>query len=282
MKPNARIIHGSAPEVLGGLDDDSIQCVVTSPPYFGVVRFTDDPSELGQETTSDEYVRRMVMIFAEIFRVLTPDGILWLNLGDTFNSYAGTPGPGSSKKFLRRAEKAPRRRGFPGLLDPTRKAKDLLGIPWRVALALQDRGWYLRSEIIWRKINPAPEPAAIDRPYRAHETVFILTKRERKTRAKHRHDMRRWSVWNELSNDGRSEDHPADFPISLPFMCLTSTSLEPGDCVLDPFAGSGTTLLAAANLGFDSIGIEIAEESVKIARERLAGDMFFNVETTTA
>ena len=94
--------------------------------------------------------------------------------------------------------------------------------------------------------------------------------------------MRRWSVWNELSNERRSEEHSADFPISLPFMCLTSTHLEPGDCVLDPFAGSGTTLLAAAHLGFDSIGIEIAEESVRITRERLAGDMFFNAETTTA
>jgi DNA modification methylase len=171
------ILLGDCRAVLPTLDAGSVRCVVTSPPYFGLRNYG-VAGQLGLEKTPEEYVAVMVTVFREVRRVLADDGTLWLNLGD---SYARTPGKGvkfssGPKTYLvnRQADEENRGPDVP----PGLKPKDLLGIPWRVAFALQADGWFLRSDIIWAKSNPMPE-SVTDRPTKSHEYVFLLSKRER-------------------------------------------------------------------------------------------------------
>ena len=151
------------------LADGCVQCVVTSPPYFGL-RDYGTAAQIGLEPTPDAYVQQIVAVFREVRRVLKNDGVLWLNLGD---SYAGAANSGGINKN----DGGPAVRVV-GLSAKPGKPKDLLGIPWRVAFALQADGWYLRSDVIWSKPNPMPE-SVIDRPTRAHEYIFLLTKSAR-------------------------------------------------------------------------------------------------------
>jgi DNA modification methylase len=164
------LLQGDCRAILPTLPAESVQCVVTSPPYFGL-RDYGHADQIGLEATPEEYVETMVGVFREVRRVLRPDGTLWLNLGD---SYASKP-PGCNGYKDGRANREERRSaGVP----PGLKPKDLVGIPWRVAFALQADGWYLRSDIIWSKPNPMPESVK-DRPTKAHEYVFLLTKSAR-------------------------------------------------------------------------------------------------------
>ena len=189
MKPyyereGCRLYMGDTLDVLREIPDDSIQCVVTSPPYWGLRDYGID-GQLGLEATPAEYVSNMVAVFSEIRRVLKPDGTLWLNLGDTYATGAGKigecPGGGNQGDWWvgkesnrpRGPKTQPNRMPIVGL-----KPKDLCGIPWRVALALQSDGWYLRSDIIWSKPNPMPE-SVTDRPTKAHEYIFLMTKSEK-------------------------------------------------------------------------------------------------------
>jgi len=171
------LYHGDNREVLKSMPIESVQCVVTSPPYWGLRDYQIE-GQLGLEPTPEEYVANMVEVFREVWRVLNPTGTVWLNLGD---SYAGSTSlgrndvdrkyPGSINKGL---EAVHGTRQMPNGLKP----KDLVGIPWRVAFALQADGWYLRSDIIWSKPNPMPE-SVTDRPTKAHEYIFLLTKSQR-------------------------------------------------------------------------------------------------------
>lgn len=162
--------------------DEFVQCVVTSPPYWGLRDYGVD-GQIGAERTYIEYIDRMAAVFDEVRRLLRPDGVLWLNLGDCFATGAGKVGehPGGGEQGRTDVK---RRFDTSNLTQPNRmkqpalKAKDMVGIPWRVALELQARGWYLRSDIIWSKPNPMPESVQ-DRPTRAHEYIFLLTKSER-------------------------------------------------------------------------------------------------------
>jgi DNA modification methylase len=186
---------GDALDVLRTLPADSVQCVVTSPPYWGL-RDYGVPGQLGLERTPEEYVSRVVAVFREVRRVLRVDGVLWLNLGDSYATGAGKVGDcpdggeqgdrwngycgcrGGSAKQPHTGNNIgpaiqPNRMPLPGL-----KPKDLVGIPWRVAFALQADGWWLRSDVIWAKPNPMPE-SVTDRPTKAHEYVFLMTKSER-------------------------------------------------------------------------------------------------------
>jgi DNA modification methylase len=167
------ILHGDCREVMATLPAESVQTCVTSPPYWGL-RDYGVPGQLGLEKTPDEYVAKMVEVFREVRRVLRNDGTLWLNLGD---SYTASARGGHSTKFPGRDKTAhmfeSRTIDCGGL-----KPKDLVGIPWRVAFALQADGWYLRSDIIWHKPNPMPE-SVTDRPTKAHEYLFLLTRSER-------------------------------------------------------------------------------------------------------
>jgi DNA modification methylase len=167
------LYHGDALNVLRELPPAAVNCVVTSPPYFAVRAYSHDPREIGREQTPAEYVDHLRAVMAEVWRVLADDGVLWLNLGDTWYSGRGNPGPNGVDAKNRN------RRGWQRPVDTPGQAwgrqKCLLGIPWRVAFALMDDGWTLRQEVIWAKRNCTPDPAA-DRPGRAHEQVFMFVK----------------------------------------------------------------------------------------------------------
>jgi DNA modification methylase len=183
--PINQIIQGDCLEVMKGWPDGSVQCCVTSPPYWGLRDYGVD-GQLGLEKTPEEYVAKMVEVFREVKRVLRDDGTLWLNLGDSYSGSWGDSGhrPDRTGKPGQQREKNTKwfkRDGHAGSLKarvPGLKPKDLCGIPWRVAFALQADGWYLRQDIIWNKPNPMPE-SCTDRCTKAHEYLFLLTKNPR-------------------------------------------------------------------------------------------------------
>jgi DNA modification methylase len=187
---NATILIGDARTRLSELPEQSVQCVITSPPYWGL-RDYGTTDQIGLESSPTEYVREMVTVFEEVWRVLADDGVLWLNLGD---SYVGGKGASGQSDSATQAQRAANNEsinqhyhniGGKGKTKPTDnrqmmklsnlKPKDLVGIPWRVAFALQDAGWYLRQDIIWHKPNPMPE-SVTDRCTKSHEYLFLLTK----------------------------------------------------------------------------------------------------------
>jgi DNA modification methylase len=169
----AVILQGDIRDIAPTLPSESVQCIVTSPPYWGLRDYGCD-GQLGLEATPEEYVANLVGIFHELRRVLRDDGTLWLNLGDTYTSgNRSTRDPGQSVLHPAQPKGTPRIKTPPGL-----KPKDLVGIPWRVAFALQADGWWLRQDIIWAKPNPMPE-SVTDRCTKSHEYIFLLTKSAR-------------------------------------------------------------------------------------------------------
>jgi len=171
MDYSNKIIQGDALEVLKTLPDESIDCCVTSPPYWGLRDYGVE-GQLGLEKTPEEYVAKMVEVFREVKRVLKKEGTLWLNLGDSYANNFGTCKPGKTAQASQDYQRANNRvpAGF--------KPKDLIGIPWRVAFALQADGWYLRQDIIWAKSNPMPE-SVTDRCTKSHEYIFLLAKSQK-------------------------------------------------------------------------------------------------------
>ncbi|OQA29855.1 MAG: Modification methylase DpnIIB [Betaproteobacteria bacterium ADurb.Bin341] len=254
--------------MLRGLPSGSVRCVVTSPPYWGL-RDYGIAEQIGLEGTMPQFLHRLVAIFAEVKRVLTDDGTLWLNIGDGYTSgNRGYRAP--DKKNPARAMDI--RPETPDGLKP----KDLIGIPWRLAFALQDDGWYLRSDVVWHKPNAMPESVK-DRPARAHEFLFMLTKSER-----YFYDWRaarepadggglrnRRSVWH-VNTKPFAGAHFATFPPELIRPCI-QVSTEPGDYVLDPFFGSGTVGLVCQAENRQYVGIELNPEYVSLAADRLQG-----------
>lgn len=174
MTERLTILEGDCIEVLRGLPDTSVHCCVTSPPYWGLRDYGVD-GQIGLEKTPEEYVAKMVAVFREVKRVLRDDGTLWLNLGDSYAGGAGRWGkmPEGCKQTTNEGSTY-QQQAIPEGLKP----KDLVGIPWRVAFALQADGWYLRSDIIWHKPNPMPE-SVTDRPTKSHEYIFMLSKQSR-------------------------------------------------------------------------------------------------------
>ena len=155
--------------------DESVQCVVTSPPYFGLRRYDVEGPQIGSEATVEEYLTVMVSVFREVWRVLRPDGTLWLNMGDGFANAGGCGAQGSTSQRIGRSNVAAQMRTGSQRQPQGLKAKDLIGMPWMLALALRDDGWYLRSDIVWHKPQCIPE-SVTDRPTRAHEFIFLLTR----------------------------------------------------------------------------------------------------------
>ena len=329
------MIHvGDCLETLRTLPSDSVDCIVTSPPYWGL-RDYGVAGQIGQEIDFREYIAKLVEVFEECRRVLKPSGTCWVNMGDSYaanrtyqvadNKHTDVGNSTSMK--------------VPDGLKP----KDLIGQPWRLAFALQDAGWYLRSDIIWHKPNPMPESVR-DRPTKAHEYLFLLTKSQRyyydadaiaepalyvgDDRGS-RSDSRRGTAYNSMSGvtgatknartvweiGARLEDvaqeiadyalecsgmvnpdlileaisiqvpdrtvwrmattptkeaHFATFPPELPKRCILAGCPE-GGTVLDPFAGSGTTLMVAKQLGRKWVGIELNPEYAEMARKRVEG-----------
>jgi site-specific DNA-methyltransferase (cytosine-N4-specific) len=263
----SRILQGDAFHRLADLPSERIQCVVTSPPYWGL-RDYQIQGQIGLEPTLDEFIGHLVEIFREVKRVLKEDGTLWLNIGDGYTS-GNRRWRATDKKNPARAMDI--RPDTPEGLKP----KDLLGIPWRLAFALQEDGWYLRSDIVWYKPNAMPESVK-DRPTRAHEYIFLLTKAERyyydynavvENNGPGRRNRR--SVWA-VNTRPFLDAHFATFPPKLIEPCILAGS-KPGDYVLDPFFGSGTVGVVCQEHARHYVGIELRPEYIAIARRRLEG-----------
>ncbi len=260
------IFEGDTFNVLQRLPAASVRCVITSPPYWGLRDYNIE-GQIGLEPTLQQFLNRLVAVFGEVRRVLADDGTLWLNIGDGYTS--GNRGyRATDKKNPARAMSV--RPDTPDGLKP----KDLMGIPWRLAFALQEDGWYLRSDIVWNKPNAMPESVK-DRPTRSHEYLFMLTKSEKyyydyeATReiglnGKPRNRRSVWDV-NTLPFAGA---HFATFPQALVEPCVAASS-EPGDYVLDPFFGSGTVGVVCQQAGRRYVGIELCPEYVSLAAGRL-------------
>ena len=321
------------------LPDGCVNCVVTSPPYWGL-RDYGVAGQIGLEDSLEGYLAEMVAVFREVRRVLRDDGTLWLNLGDGYAA-PGAGSPGDATRHFHSMAESSKARNFGMTLplgahragrgvDLPFKPKDLMGIPWRVAFALQADGWYLRRDIIWQKSNPMPE-SVTDRPTTAHEYVFLLAKSERyyydreaarepvtgnshsrgqgvnpKSRlfpmgwqwrpgshagpggryqrrprqnesfskaisgmlATESRNLR--SVWT-IPTRGYAGAHFATFPPALVEPCVR-IGCPAGGLVFDPFAGSGTTLLVARQLGRNAIGLDLSAEYIRLARRRLELD----------
>jgi site-specific DNA-methyltransferase (adenine-specific)/site-specific DNA-methyltransferase (cytosine-N4-specific) len=263
----SRIIVGDARRVLKELEPASFRCCVTSPPYWGV-RDYGVVGQIGEEEVLEEYVAGLVEVFSDVWRLLSDDGTLWLNVGDTYTSGDRATRAPDKKNPARAMEYRP---PTPDGLKP----KDLIGIPWKVAFALQQNGWYLRSDVIWYKPNCQPESVK-DRPTKAHEYLFLLSKSERyyydneavkehiDANGKKRNKRSVWTV-NTVPFNGA---HFATFPPSLIEPCIQASS-EQGDFVLDPFFGAGTVGETCLRLGREFVGVEINEEYAALARRRL-------------
>lgn len=256
------IFEGNALTVLQRMPSESVQCAITSPPYWGL-RDYNIPDQIGLEPTLPQFIHSLQTVFSEVRRVLRPDGLFWLNIGDGYTSgNRGWRAP--DKKNPARAMEV--RPDTPEGLKP----KDLLGIPWRLAFALQDEGWYLRADIIWNKPNAMPESVK-DRPTRAHEYLFMFSKSEKyyydRAAVLEENGRNRRSVWN-IHTQGFNGAHFATFPPKLIEPCILA-STQPGDFVLDPFFGSGTVGVVARENDRRYLGIELHPEYVSLAANRL-------------
>lgn len=262
-----KVIIGDCLEVLPTLQTESVQVCVTSPPYWGL-RDYDHPSQIGVEPSPEIYVENLVKVFRAVRRVLRKDGTLWLNVGDGYarNGGVGNCGPnaivGNTRKLIQRRNcKVPDCWGL--------KDRDLMGLPWRVAFALQSDGWILRSRITWIKKSAMPESVR-NRPTNATEDIFLFTK---SIKYHYNPDGVREPTGANLRNywmlgpDPNACGHPAAFPRELARRCILLGSSE-GDTILDPFGGCGTTGFAAQELNRESILIEINPSYVETSRVR--------------
>ena len=299
------IYQGDCLDILPTLEAKSIQCCVTSPPYYGL-RDYGCAGQIGLESTPEAYVEKIVAVFREVKRVLRDDGVLWLNLGDSYCATTkGSGGHNEKQDSNKGAWFNDRKWNIPTGLKP----KNLIGIPWRVAFALQADGWYLRQDIIWAKPNPMPESVK-DRCTKSHEYIFLLTKSARyfydaeavkepnslatverakynwckpDTKASKYQEMNglnrdgaypisetgrnRRSVWT-ITTKPFKEAHFATFPEEIPRTCILAGSKK-GDTILDPFSGAGTTGVVAEKLDRKYIGIELNPQYTKLAEDRI-------------
>jgi len=309
---NYRVIEGDCLASLQRLPNNCTNTCVTSPPYFGL-RDYGVKGQIGLEETPDAYVNKLVNVFREVRRVLRDDGTLWLNLGDSYAASQSNNGGCSPKSTLAggggKYREGSKNKAAYDSTKPRRlyhglKHKDLIGIPWRVALALQADGWYLRQDIIWHKPNPMPESVR-DRCTKAHEYIFLLSKspkyyfdiepirepvkptsgkingaplrgdhvlREggRKTERREYAEIKganRRSVWTVTTKPFKGA-HFATFPPDLIEPCVLA-GCPVGGVVLDPFAGSGTTLQVAVKNGRYGLGLELNPDYIKLIHERM-------------
>lgn len=261
-------VRGDALAVLSSLPNEFVQTTITSPPYWGLRDYR-APGQIGLEDDPRDYVGALRNVFSEIRRVTKPDGTLWLNLGDSYTS-GGRKWRASDRKNPIRAmdTRPPTPEGL--------KPKDLVGIPWLVAFALQEAGWYLRSDIIWNKPNCMPESVK-DRPTRSHEYLFLFSNSERyhydNEAVRGANDRNLRTVWD-VPTRAFPGAHFATFPPELIRPCVALTSRR-GDVILDPFFGSGTVGIEAARQGRRFFGIELQPSYLEMAQRR------FEAEATT-
>ncbi len=269
------IIEGDSYEVLKQLPKKSVQCIITSPPYF-FQRDYETQGQLGLESTPEEYVENLVKVFSESKKVLKDDGVLWIVINDTYCGGGGycPTAPSNLAGSLQSHNRGVLAKPRP--VPPGNKHKDLLGVPWMTALALKKDGWYLRCDNIWEKTNCSPENVT-DRCTRVHEYVFLLSKSKKyfydyeaiKEEAVTGGKRNKRSVWK-INNKPVKGAHTAVFPEELVEVCLLAGS-RPGDTVLDPFTGSGSTGVVALKQGRSFIGIDLNTKYCQLARERISG-----------
>lgn len=266
---DAEILTGDCLDILPSLEEAGFQCCVTSPPYWGL-RDYNHPAQIGTEDSPDVYVESLVKVFREVSRVLRDDGTVWLNIGDGYarNGGTGRHGPnasvGNTRRLIQKRNcKVPDVWGL--------KDRDLLGIPWRVAFALQQDGWILRSRITWVKKTAMPESVK-NRPTTSTEEIFLFAKSpayfynpdgfREQTGA----NLRNFWI---LGPDPNGDGHPAAFPRELARRCILLGS-RPQDTILDPFGGSGTTGIAAIETGRKATLIELNAGYADTGRKRTA------------
>ena len=296
-----KLYCGDAAAILKTWPDNFAQMCLTSPPYMGLRDYFVE-GQIGRERDLDEYIAKLVTVFKEIKRVLKDDGTCWIVIGDSFCG-TGDKGEYQDPKYKdgRNGQSISLTKKMEGL-----KSKDLIGVPWELAFALRDDGWYLRSGIIYYKPNCMPDPVK-DRPTQAHEYVFLLSKSKKyyynheaikepsvsdhpsgnaykrdvcltyKDRNGPRGSDQQWqptalrnsrSVWMINTEPLRGYKHSASFPTELARRCISAGSLE-GSVVCDPFVGSGTTALVAKRLGRHYIGIDINKDYIEMSNSRI-------------
>jgi DNA modification methylase len=292
------ILEGDCIQSLKSLPEGIVNTCVTSPPYYGL-RDYGEQGQVGLEQTPEEYVQKLVEVFREVKRVLRDDGTLWLNLGDSYSGSGKAPAGNLGKTHN---EREMTHTHVSGKVPDGLKPKDLIGIPWMVAFALRNDGWYLRQDIIWHKPNPMPE-SVTDRCTKSHEYIFLLSKSKTyyydaesikepvkqdwgtrdRTNGKYHNagtglnphtglqksyeKANKRSVWSVTTKPFHGA-HFATFPPDLIEPCVIAGSPE-GGIVLDPFFGSGTTGLVAMRNNRKYLGCELNSEYISIANERL-------------
>ena len=296
------ILYGDCRDTLKQFDEQARTCV-TSPPYYGLRNYGNEENQIGQENTPEEFIDQLVSVFKEVRNVLTDDGTLWVNLGDSYYNYR--PGKGQSypkQSVSKTNQDLPTQCNKRGNKLEGLKEKDLIGIPWMFAFAMRSDGWYLRQDIIWHKPNPMPESVK-DRCTKSHEYIFLLSKNKKyyydneaikepvkqdwgtrdRTKGKYHNTgsglsphsglsksyerKNKRDVWS-VTNKPFKGSHFAVFPPDLITPCILAGS-EKGDIVLDPFMGSGTTAMVAKQLGRDYIGCELHEEYGNLIDQRV-------------
>lgn len=259
---------GDSRVILEKFPDKYFQSCITSPPYWGLRDYGVE-GQIGAEMSVDDYIQDLVFVFKEVKRTLKDNGTLWLNIGDSYTS-GGRAWRDADKKNVARgmSYRAPTPVGL--------KSKDLIGVPWKIAFALQQDGWYLRSDIIWYKPNCQPESVK-DRPTRSHEYVFLFSKNEKyfynqeaikepTTDGKRLRNKR--TVWS-INTEPFKDAHFAVFPQELVRQCMLASSSD-DDVLLDPFLGSGTVAQVALELKRKCVGVELNEDYAEIAKNRIA------------
>lgn len=257
------LIRGDSREVLNHLPEESVNCVVTSPPYYWQ-RDYDVKKQIGLEPTIEGYVDNIRTVFRGLRHVLRPDGTVFLNLGDTYYNAKGRPHGNDDKHRARRL--GLRAVDASGLGLPR---KSLIGIPWRVALALVEDGWTLRSPIVWVRQSSIPEPTSKDRPWRKYELVFLFSRSPRyffnRKGLNGEEDV--WFIEPERNSASRGT-HYAPYPRALVERCL-SAGCPKGGVVLDPFVGGGTTMDIALKMGYSVVGVELNRSFCRLVEDRL-------------
>jgi len=295
------ILFGDCRKTLSAFLPNSARMCVTSPPYYGLRDYGGEDEQIGQEQSPEEYVNEMVNVFREVRNVLTEDGTLWLNIGDSYYNYR-------KDGCIPKQTFAANRQDLP-VTTPRRsnklkgyKEKDLIGIPWMLAFALRADGWYLRQDIIWHKPNPMPESVR-DRCTKAHEYIFLLSKSKNyyydndaikepakdwgtrdRTKGKYHNEgtglnphtgltksypkKNKRSVWS-ITKRPYKGAHFATFPPELIIPCIKAGSAL-NDTILDPFMGSGTTAMVAKSLGRYYLGCELHEDYGHLIEQRVS------------
>jgi site-specific DNA-methyltransferase (cytosine-N4-specific) len=269
------VFLGDSREVLKTFPEAVVYTTVTSPPYYNLRDYGTE-NQIGLEDSLEEYIEQLCLVFDEVYRVTKDDGTFWLNIGDCY-ARGGQINSDGRRGFSGAKGLGYREKKVDGLTD-----KDLIGVPWRLAFELQKRGWILRSDIIWAKLNPMPE-SCTDRPTMSHEYIFLFAK-NKKYYYDHESIMERTvgveypkrnkrDVWN-VKVASYPEAHCATFPMELISPCIKAGSPE-GGLVLDPFMGSGTVAQAAKQLSRKYTGCELNPDYYKIINNRLKQQELF-------